>query len=104
MHVSMRLSKQQTDELRALVMTCWDPIGVHVPGSPDDECARYWDEYDAYLPIMVERARGGHGRDQLREYLEKLRTEDMGLPPRPERDGAAAEEIANWLAQAAAES
>jgi hypothetical protein len=97
----MRFSKQQTDELRELVMTCWDPVGLHVPGVTDGDRARYWDEYDSYLPIIVVRAQGEDGEDNLREYLEKLRTEDMGLTASPDRDRAAAARIARWLARAA---
>jgi hypothetical protein len=88
------------EELRSLVMTRWDPIGVHVARNGPDERAHYWNEYDSYLPIIVAHLDRGDGVEWLTDYLADLRTKDMGLPPHLERDAVVASAIVAWHAAA----
>jgi len=75
------------EELRKLVMDCWDPIGV-LQGSPG--------EYDRYLPSMVFHLDSGDGANALQADLCRFRTKNMGLPSRPDLDAAAALTIIDW--------
>jgi hypothetical protein len=93
-----RLTPDQMEQLRELVMTRWDPIGVHFEANNAEDRACYWDEYDMYLPVMVERARRA-GADGLRDYLETVRTVDIGLEARADVDRRAADAIVKWLSR-----
>jgi hypothetical protein len=52
----------------------WDPIGV--AGEPG---AR--DEYDAYVPHVVEMLFGGASADAITKYLHSIESEAMGVSP-----------------------
>jgi hypothetical protein len=91
-----RLTAAELKGLRELVMARWDPIGVHAPELGPNEDAPYWDEYDDYLPVIVGHLDRGDGVSWLRGYLARLRTADMGLPPDPDHDAAAAQAIVEW--------
>jgi hypothetical protein len=76
-----------TEELRRLVMSCWDPIGV----ADFPEAA---DEYDGYLPRIFAVLWSGD-EALLQERLSASRTE-MGLPPDPSADANTARRIFDW--------
>lgn len=59
-------------DLRNLVMSEWDPIGVK--GIPEAA-----DEYDAYLSEMRQLVMSGASAQMLFEYLWKIETQRMGL-------------------------
>lgn len=59
-------------DLRNLVMSEWDPIGVK--GIPEAA-----DEYDAYLGEMRQLVMSGASAQMLFEYLWKVETQRMGL-------------------------
>jgi hypothetical protein len=76
-----------TEELRGLVMSCWDPIGV----ADSSEAAG---EYDGYLPTIFAVLWGGD-EVRLQARLSAHRAE-MGLPPDPAADANAAGRIFDW--------
>ena len=76
------------DELRAVAMEKWDPIGV----SDVPEAA---DEYDAYLGQIARQLREGVSNAVLGSFLSQL-TDGLGLNPRREADLAAARAIREW--------
>jgi hypothetical protein len=86
----------EMEQLRELVMTTWDPIGVHLPENGPEERALYWNEYDDYLPTIRARLDAGEDIDWLVSNLTHIRTELMGLSPRPDLDQAAARAIVDW--------
>lgn len=86
----------EIDQLRYLVMTNWDPIGVHVPENGPEEPALYWNEYDNYLPTIRAGLDAGEDIDWLVPYLTRVRTELMGRSPRPDLDQATARAIIDW--------
>ena len=70
-------------ELRCILMTAWDPLGVaSVPSA--------WDEYDDYLRAVVGPLRASAEREQavddLADVLEGIERERMALPPNPRAD------------------
>jgi hypothetical protein len=85
-----------SQQLRQLVMKVWDPIGV--AGEP---AAMY--EYDSYLERIAGGLRRGFSVDAIAAELAEYRTSNMGLPPVPERDHAAATVIARWYSEATAQ-
>lgn len=86
----------EIEQLRALLMEKWDPIGVH--DLADDEIDReaYWDEYDSYMPAILSDLQNGGDVEWLAQYLARRRTVDMGLGNRPDLDRHAAEAIIAW--------
>jgi hypothetical protein len=76
------------DELRAVVMEKWDPIGVS--GFPEAA-----DEYDAYLGQIARRLREGVSAEVLGSFLTDL-TAHFGLDPRPDADLAVAQAMREW--------
>ena len=76
------------DELRAVAMEKWDPIGV----SDVPEAA---DEYDAHLGQIAARLREGVSSEDLAASLTRL-TAYMGLAPRPDADLAVARAMREW--------
>jgi len=76
------------NELRAVVMESWDPIGVSF--APEAH-----DEYDAYLGRIAVRLRDGISDAELARFLTDLAT-GFGLGPRPEADHEAARAIRRW--------
>ena len=70
-------------ELRCILMTAWDPLGVaSVPSA--------WDEYDDYLRAVVGPLRASAEREQavddLADVLEGIERERMSLAPKPRVD------------------
>jgi hypothetical protein len=55
-----------------LLMSDWDPIGVHGAAGADDEC-------DGYLGPIAERLREGAEAERVAEYLSRVEREYMGL-------------------------
>src|SRR5438046_893952 len=89
-------AKQTSEELRRVVMSCWDPIGVA-------DLPQAADEYDAYLPMILAVLRDGE-ESGLKERLSATRTQAMGLPPDPVADENAARRIFEWYREQRAES
>jgi hypothetical protein len=84
------------DQLRDLVMTVWDPIGVHVPEDSTEDRALYWGEYDNYPPTIMARLDAGDDIDWLISYLAHVSTKLMRLSPNPDHDRHAAQTIVDW--------
>jgi hypothetical protein len=78
-------------ELRALLMTCWDPIGVN--DAPEAQS-----EYDGYLGPLMEMLSKGADAQKVARYLANIQTEDMDLPATPEELRGAADRIVGWYA------
>jgi|ERR1039458_2453128 hypothetical protein len=78
-------------ELRMLLMTHWDPIGVN--GIPEAA-----DEYDSYLGGLAEKLREGAGARGVCEYLSEIQTERMELPATPDELTDVGERVADWYA------
>ena len=65
-------SRRICDEIRSVLLTVWDPIGINdVP-----ECA---DEYDCCLSGIYQLLTQDGDDDQIAEYLWKQANEHMGL-------------------------
>jgi hypothetical protein len=60
-------------ELRALLMTRWDPIGVN--GIPQART-----EYDMYLDALASLLRDGADAERVADYLADIESGQMGLP------------------------
>jgi hypothetical protein len=84
-------------ELRDLVMSELDPIGV----ADEPEAA---DEYDGYLGRIAERLRGRSSAEDIAALLGSFRTDDMGLKPDFEADRRVASHLITWYADAVRES
>jgi len=76
-------------ELRMLLMTHWDPIGVN--GIPEAS-----DEYDAYLGPLAKKLREGADARGVCEYLSDIQTERMGLSTTPDRLADVGERVLSW--------
>ena len=76
-------------ELRVLLMTYWDPIGVN--GIPEAS-----DEYDTYLGPLAGKLREGADASGVCEYLSGIQTERMGLPATPDQLTDVGERVASW--------
>lgn len=63
-------------ELRCILMTAWDPIGV-------SDTPEAWDEYDSYLPGVAYRLRDAPDTDAAAEaaaaYLGHVESDFMGI-------------------------
>jgi hypothetical protein len=60
------LNESETEQLRELVMTHWDPIGVHMPENGPEERETYWNECDECLPVIADELEQGDGVDSSR--------------------------------------
>jgi hypothetical protein len=58
-------------ELRVILMTGWDPIGVATEVQ--------WSEYDAYLEEIAEALRLGDGAEAIERRLAKVERASMGF-------------------------
>ena len=67
-----RIRKVKVDEIRAVLMANWDPIGV------SDE-PRASDEYDGYIPGIVRMLNVGLNATRLEQHLHQLESNIMGL-------------------------
>jgi hypothetical protein len=83
-------------ELRCILMTAWDPIGVA-------DAPEAWDEYDDYIPGVAYRLRDAAGWeeavDSVQEYLNHLERDFIIEELTPERDrhnAYVAECLAAW--------
>jgi hypothetical protein len=66
--------KADVDAIRRVLMSDWDPIGCGVPD----------DEYDSYIPVIYRLMHSRVGVADFASHLERLETEWMGMPARPE--------------------
>ena len=66
-------SRRIRSEIRRVLMTVWDPIGVR-----DEPNAQ--DEYDSYLGGVFDLLTGGASDDRISEHLWRIVTERMELP------------------------
>ena len=69
--------------VRTVLLEQWDPIGVR------DHPAAH-DEYDRYLPAILNLLESGPTTMEIAQHLGSLATDEMGLADMPERDLAAA--------------
>jgi len=76
-------------ELRRLLMTYWDPIGVN--GIPEAS-----DEYDSYLGPLAEKLREGADAHGVSEYLSEIQSQRMGLSTTPDRLTDVGERVLSW--------
>ncbi len=84
-------SESELRELRMLLMTYWDPIGVNgIPGAAD--------EYDSYLGGLAEKLREGADAHGVSEYLSEIQTERMEIPTTPDQLTDEGEWVAVWYA------
>jgi len=70
-------SRRIRGEIRRVLMTVWDPIGVK-----DEPNAQ--DEYDSYLGGVFGLLTGGASDDRISEHLWRIVTERMELPVKKE--------------------
>ena len=70
-------SRRIRGEIRRVLMTVWDPIGVK--GEPNAQ-----DEYDSYLGDVLALLTGGASDDRIGEYLWHVVTDRMELPAKKE--------------------
>ena len=69
------------------ILRRWDPIGI-APGEFGPA-----DEYDGYAPHIVSMAVRGCSPEELRQHLEGIQVEMMGIEANPDRDRQIADEI-----------
>jgi hypothetical protein len=86
--------RQGERELRCILMTAWDPVGV-------GDVTEAWDEYDSYLPGVAQRLREADDEDdaanRVAEYLHHVERDFMGLATgRPARASQLASALAAW--------
>ncbi|MFU7561617.1 hypothetical protein ACMFWY_23250 [Roseiconus sp. JC912] len=59
--------------VRDALLHCWDPIGIgKVPGASD--------EYDVYLPKLIEMLLDGDDQKAISTHLSKIESSSLGLP------------------------
>jgi hypothetical protein len=78
-------------ELRGLLMTYWDPIGVN--GIPEAS-----DEYDSYLGPLAKKLREGADAHGVCEYLSEIQSKSMEIPATPDQLTDVGERVARWYA------
>jgi hypothetical protein len=68
--------KADTDAIRSVLMSEWNPIGVDVPD----------DEYDSYIPLIYRMIQEHKSVDQLSLALSDIESERMGLQANQQRN------------------
>jgi len=80
-------------ELRAILMTAWDPIGVR-------DAPEAWGEYDDYASGVVRRLRDGADHDAgasaVVAYLGYIERDFMSLTPHDQDNEDLAEALVAW--------
>src|SRR5882762_9543489 len=76
------------------ILRRWDPIGV-APGKFGPA-----DEYDSYAPHIVSMVVQGCSLEELRQHLEVIRMERIGVEASPDRDQEIAGEILEAIREA----
>lgn len=66
--------KDDSEAVRRVLMSEWNPIGFEVPN----------DEYDSYIPVIYRLLQERVSVDTLAAHLEKIETEQIGLSARPD--------------------
>jgi hypothetical protein len=77
-----------TNAVREVLLTQWDPIGVH--GIPEAA-----DEYDEYAPPVARMLADGTSVAELSSYLLRIETDTLGLKGDPTRARQVAERLLN---------
>lgn len=78
------------DAIRDVLLSHWDPAGV-------GENPLLRDEYDSYLPELIEELRQAQGdQDRLYRYLYNLEMENIAPPDSPERIRLTAEALGGF--------
>jgi len=78
--------RHRLDNVKALLLSEWDPIGIR-----DQPAAQ--DEYDAYAAVIADMIHAGRSETELANYLVSVETQAMGL----EADRRRAESVAARL-------
>lgn len=75
--MSSLISKKEKDlytRIDEVIHYIWDPIGIaYEPGARD--------EYHSYLPTIYKLVTTNSSNVTIAEYLDKIQSENMGLPP-----------------------
>jgi len=67
-----------SSRVRVILLRHWDPIGIR-------DIARCSDEYDNYIPKIVQLLEDGADEYKIREHLLQIETVAMGMRGKPER-------------------
>lgn len=78
--------RSKLQSIRSLLLAEWDPIGVR-----DEAMAQ--DEYDQYLPTILDLLERRASATEVAGYLGDVATLEMGLVEAEDRDRAAAESL-----------
>ena len=83
--------KQAQYFIRLVLLVDWDPIAIF--GQPESE-----DEYDTYVPQILQSLREGKTSEDVSKYLHWIEVEMMGLPPQTSsvRNAAAEKLLSLW--------
>jgi hypothetical protein len=82
----MRNFKRLSDEIRHILATEWDPIGIH-------DVAATKDEYERYVGILMKMLLANESPEALRERLLQIERKEMGLPGNSGRALSAAQKL-----------
>jgi len=64
--------RHRLDNVKALLLSEWDPIGIR-----DEPAAQ--DEYDAYAAVIADMIDAGRSETELADYLVSVGSEAIGL-------------------------
>lgn len=75
-------------EIIARALREWDPIGVFVSVSDWPQ-----DEYESYVPLILDALEGGAGVDAISDLLSTVKVDYIGLSPDPDEDARIAKKL-----------
>ena len=78
---------QRIATVRTLLLSEWDPIGIH-----DEPAAQ--DEYDTYAAVIVDMLSAGARPTEIADYLVGVEERAMGLEANPARAASVAAALA----------
>ena len=84
-------AKDLSDQARDILLRVWDPIGVREFLLDNYDAVR--DEYDAYLPSVVNMINEGAKEQEIADYLFKAETQLMHRRRSRERAASAANSL-----------
>lgn len=73
------VSHSLENDVRAILLYEWDPIGV-------GDLPEAYDEYDSYVSDICEMIRSGMDEDSIFIYLNKIEEEHMALLPNTKKN------------------